>query len=247
MKSWDFLKLIASFSATATTLIPLQHDDHSALTLYWPDQATSYESKTKILPCFGCNRYSKEFRTRADRWHISPSSQIANCMISSAKKPRLSSLQGKPRAFYLQRLFTPACQQPVSAGSAEAPCSTSLAKCTALIALLNSRPLTAINTQLFAIHSSWTLSDLTYTERRDQCQVSFRLAIHGPKRSQLGKQRPYRSWSQWWVGLPPLAPFAGTTALNGRADNISPWGKMSLIGFWCFIWCLNHVLCIQVI
>lgn len=80
--------------------------------------------------------------------------------------------------------FPPACQQQV-VGSVDALCSASLAKCTGLIALLNMHPLPSIKANyLWHIHPPPQLGKkcclmliAVYTERRDQCQVSFPLAI----------------------------------------------------------------------
>lgn len=63
-----------------------------------PYHLTLVVNLNKTLPCFGCNRCCKVPRTTSDRWHISPTSQIANCMISSAKNPRLQSPRQYPLA-----------------------------------------------------------------------------------------------------------------------------------------------------
>ncbi len=149
----------------AGSLTILQNSRHHSQTPQIPVKAhspvgyhfTALINQNKTLPCFGCNRYCKVSRTSADRWHISPTSQIANCMISSAKKPRAVVSKAvpsvSPERLPLSLSFSAACQQQV-VGSAEALCSASLAKCTGLIALLNMHPLPLYKRELFMTHSS---------------------------------------------------------------------------------------------
>ena len=109
---------------------------------------THKSNQNTTLPCFGCNRCCKVSRTSADRWHISPTSQIANCMISPPRRKKPRAVVSKAVTLRLLPSGSPlspspssaACQQQV-VGSAEALCSASLAKCTGLIALLHMHPL----------------------------------------------------------------------------------------------------------
>ena len=62
---------------------------------YWHTYMTYFSAGNEAkLPCLGCNRFCWVSRTSADRWHVSPTSQIANCMISSAKETQRCPLQG---------------------------------------------------------------------------------------------------------------------------------------------------------
>lgn len=76
-------------------------------------------------------------------------------------------------------LLSPACQQQQLVRSAKALCTTTLAKCTGLIALLNVLETVPCEHVLFTIHSKETVPMCaTSMQKRDRCQLNFSLAIN---------------------------------------------------------------------